>query len=280
MSTNSSNDFLKNFDFKNFEANLRQKFENDPDNPGLHANVVSSLRGDAINDNIKTFLLEENYQVEGKSRPRTIEIYFEFEIMGNKERTIVETISDREVTADDIEKLANLRNDLYYFSKAVLYYDGSVSEEAKLLAKKINIELKYFDFFRELSRYAAERLKKVVPNGPKVERAVVGDPFWIIMETTQTQEKTGNYYQQNGYFILFLSKKHAQKHMLESLNGNWDVFGVSQDHLRIMTNYAKNISYVSLKFLIVFPEVIEFDGIRSNYYDISGADLIEFYYRS
>lgn len=274
MNESINSDFLKSL-----EASLRQSFENDPDNPGLHANVVSSLRGDAINDNIKTFLLEENYQVEGKSRPRTIEIYFEFEIMGNKERTIVETISDREVTADDIEKLANLRNDLHYFSKAVLYYDGSLTDEAKLLAEKINIELKYFDFFNEIRRQAAKRLGKVLPTGPKVERSIVGDPFWIIMETTQAEENTGNYYQQNGYFILFLSKKHAQKYMLESLNGNWDVFGVSQDHLRIMTNYAKNISYFSLKFLIVFPEVTEFDGIRSNHYDISGDNLIEFYYR-
>lgn len=279
MSINSSDHFLKHFDFKSFKDSMRQKFENDPDNPGLHTNVVSSLRGDAINDNIKTFLLEENYQAEGKSRPRTIEIYFEFEIMGNKERTIVETITNREVIADDIEKLANLRDDLYHFSKAVLYYDGSVSEEAKLFATKINIELKFFDLFREISRYSAKTLKKVLPTGPKVESAIVGDPFWIIMETTQAGENTGNYYQKNGHFVLFLSKKHTQKYMLELLNGNWDVFGVSQDHLRIMKNYTKNTDYVSLKFLIVFPEVTEANGIRSNYYNISGDDLMKFYWR-
>lgn len=274
-----NNEFLRNFDFKSFEDHMRREFENDPDNPGLHTNVVSSLRGTANVENLRTFVLEENYEVEGKSKSHIVEIYFEFEEMGSKERTIVETISNRQVTEADIEKLANIRNDLFYFSKAVIYYDSSVSEEALLLAKKINIELTHFDFFKALSKYAAMKLKKVLPNGPKVERTTVGDPFWTIMEISEDVRNTGNYYQKNGYLVLFLSKKQAEKYVKELLRGDWDVFGVSQDHLKIMSRIVETTSNISSNFLIVIPDFIESTRILDKYYSISNDDLVNFYWR-
>ncbi|EUJ33752.1 hypothetical protein MFLO_00890 [Listeria floridensis FSL S10-1187] len=269
-----NNEFLRNF-----ENRMRQELENDPDNPGLHTNVVSSLRATANIERLGTFVLEENYKVEGKSRPRIIEIYFEFEQMGNKERTIVETVSNREVIGDDIEKLANIRNDLYHFSKAIIYYNGSVSEEALLLSKKINVELKYFDYFKEVSMYVVMQLKTLLPNGPKVEKTTVGDPFWTIMEIIEDGRTTGNYYQQNNKLVLFLSKKQAQKRVEELLSKKWCVFGVSQEHLIVLSRITKTMSNISSNFLIVFPEFMEANRISNNYYPISNEDIIKFYWR-
>ena len=147
----------------------------------------------------------ENVTISGKLKEHTVDIYFEFIQMNNLERTVIKVIEGTKVTENDMWEFANVLKDLHFFAKGIIYYDDIVSSGAKKVAELTNIDLKKFDLLDEVRKSALSALKVMLP-----DEEIIGDPFWVIMETEQDSDKnTGNYEMVNDSILLFLSKKQA-----------------------------------------------------------------------
>ena len=72
----------------------------------------------------------------------------------------------------------------------------------KFFEKKLEKYNCKFDLLDEVRKSALSALKVMLP-----DEEIIGDPFWVIMETEQDSDKnTGNYEMVNDSILLFLSK--------------------------------------------------------------------------
>ena len=163
----------------------------------------------------------ENVTISGKLKEHTVDIYFEFIQMNNLERTVIKVIEGTKVTENDMWEFANVLKDLHFFAKGIIYYDDIVSSGAKKVAELTNIDLKKFDLLDEVRKSALSALKVMLP-----DEEIIGDPFWVIMETEQDSDKnTGNYEMVNDSILLFLSKKQAINYC-SKIKKSAKVFGI------------------------------------------------------
>lgn len=240
-------------------------------NPGLRANVVSMYKSRLEMEEFFRPKIVENLKISGKLKAHIIDIYVEFIQMNNLERTIIKTIEGNEVTEGDIWELGNTLKDLHFFAKGILYYDNKVSDKARELAGLFNIELKKFDFVNEVRKNVISAIKTILP-----DEDIIGDPFWVVMETSQCDgENTGNYSMFNNGILLFLSKKQASNYCSRLKNAN--VFGISQRHLRVLIALQENDSFP--QFYIVLPEFEQINKDSIACYSISSEMFKKFYLR-
>ena len=210
----------------------------------------------------------ENVTISGKLKEHTVDIYFEFIQMNNLERTVIKVIEGTKVTENDMWEFANVLKDLHFFAKGIIYYDDIVSSGAKKVAELTNIDLKKFDLLDEVRKSALSALKVMLP-----DEEIIGDPFWVIMETEQDSDKnTGNY----EMVLLFLSKKQAINYC-SKIKKSAKVFGISQNHLKVLVSLQEKGMFPD--FSIAFPE---FEQLQENSilcYQIPHKSLKKFYMR-
>lgn len=241
-------------------------------NPGLKANVLSMYKSRFYREGFFRPNIATDVTISGKLKEHTVDIYFEFIQMNNLERTVIKIIEGKEVTEKDMWEFVNVLKDLHFFAKGIIYYDERVSAEAKKIAELTNIDLKKFDLLEELQKNALSALEVMLP-----DKEVIGDPFWIVMETEKNSGKnTGNYEMVNDSILLFLSKKQAINYC-SNLKKSARVFGVSQNHLKILV--ALQEQGIFLDFSIAFPE---FEQLQENSilcYQVPHKEFKKFYLR-
>lgn len=241
-------------------------------NPGLKANVISMYRSHFQREGFFRPKIVEDLKIPGKLKEHTVDIYFEFIQMNNLERTIIKTIEGTEVTEKDMWEFAYILKDLHFFAKGILYYDDRVSSEAKKAAELANIDLKKFDFLIEVQKSVISALKIMLPDGD-----VVGDPFWVVMEIIQnSDENIGNYDMFNDGILLFLSKKQANSYC-SKLKKSARVFGISQNHLKILVDLQEK--GLCPDFNIVLPEFEQSQEGSIACYNIGHEKFERFYLR-
>ncbi len=241
-------------------------------NPGLRANVISMYKSRFKMEAFFRPKIIENLKINGKLKEHTVDIYFEFIQMNNLERAIIKIIEGREVTEKDMWEFAYTLKDLHFFAKGILYYDDRISDKAKKIAELRNIDLKKFDFLDEVRKNVLNAIKIMLP-----DEDVIGDPFWVVMETEQNSGKNkGNYDMYNGSILLFLSKKQAINYC-NKLQKTAGVFGISQNHLKILADLKEK--GMCPDFHIVFPEFEQSQEDSILCYNICHEKLKRFYLR-
>lgn len=216
-------------------------------NQGLKANVISMYKSRFERAEFFRPKIVEDLKISGKSKEHIVDIYFEFIQMNNLERTIIKIIENTEVKEKDIWEFSNTLKDLRFFAKGIVYYDNKVSDEAIAMAKLVNIDLKRFNFGEEVRKNAMLTLKTMLP-----DQEMIGDPFWVAMEISRSEgNNIGNFVVHNDSVLLYLSKKQASKYCCD-LKENVGVFGISQNHLRILLALQEKGLFPN--FRIAFPE--------------------------
>ena len=242
-------------------------------NPGLKSNVFSMYKSKIGRENLLLPKIDKDVEIEDKYGVKhTIDIYFEFVQMNNLERTIIKTISSREVTQEDIEKFKSTVDNLNFFSKNIIFYDTKVSDDALKIADITNIEFKKFDLQQEIINDSIQALKVMLP-----DKDTIGDPFWVLMEA-KNSVNTGNYYCNGNNIPLFTSKRAAND-VCNKINSNntYQVFGVSQRQLEVLVN----LSVINkVNFGIVLPRFIQPDNTKVLSVLINSRDIEKFYIRS
>lgn len=101
----------------------------------LVESVVGMLSSYFNSENIyKPKIIRDQY-ILGRTMKNHVDIYLEFIQMNNVERTIINVVSSREATTEDVLRLSNTLNDLEFKAKGVLYYDSCISNEALIVSK-------------------------------------------------------------------------------------------------------------------------------------------------
>lgn len=243
-------------------------------NPGLKANVISMYKSHFQREDFFRPKIVEDLKIPGKIKEQhSVDIYFEFIQMNNLERTIIKTIEGTEVTEGKVWEFAYVLKDVRFLAKGIIYYDNKASIKAKKAAELANIDLKKFDFLKEVQRSVIGALKIMLP-----ENDVVGDPFWLVMETVKDNkdENTGNYNMINDGVLLFLSKKQVDNYC-RKLKGSSKVFGISQNHLKILVSLQEKGMFPD--FCIAFPEFEQPNDTSIICYSISHEKFRKFYLR-
>lgn len=241
---------------------------------GLKNNVISMYKSHFEREGFFNPKIVADWKIPGKLKEQHIvDIYFEFIQMNNLERTIIKTIEGTEVTEGEVWKFAYVLKDMRFFAKGIIYYDNKVSIKAKKAAELANIELKKFNFLNEVQKNAASALKVILP-----DKDVVGDPFWVVMETVKNNddENTGNYNMINNNILLFLSKKQADGYC-SKLKDSSGVFGISQNHLKILVSLQEKNMFPD--FCMAFPEFEQLNNSSIACYSISYEKFRKFYLR-
>lgn len=243
------------------------------ENPGLKWNVISMYKNYFQRERFFRPRIVADLRIPGKLRDHTVDIYLEFTQMNNLERTIIKIIEATEVTEEDVYEFANVLKDLRFLAKGIIYYDDKASFKAKETASVANIDLIKFDFLNEIVKSIIGMLSIMLP-----EDKVVGDPFWIVMETVKNDvhENIGNYNMIEGKILLFLSKKQADNYC-SKLEDNFRVFGVTQNHLKILVNLQER--GMLPQFCIAFPEFSQPNDGSIACYSISCEKFRKFYIR-
>lgn len=241
---------------------------------GLKANVISMYKSYFKREGFFSPKIVADWKIPGKLKEQhTVDIYFEFIQMNNLERTIIKAIEGTEVTEGEVWEFAYVLKDMRFFAKGIIYYDDNVSIKAKKAAELADIELKKFNFLNEVQKSTASALKVILP-----DKDVVGDPFWVAMETVKNNddENTGNYNMVNNKILLFLSKKQADGYC-SKLKDSYRVFGISQNHLKILASLQEKKMYPD--FCIAFPEFEQPNNASIDCYSISCEKFRKFYLR-
>lgn len=284
MNPNFKKNQFNEMNLGEFKTKLKQDILKQEKYPGLHKVVISSLESTASLESLRGFKLKSNFLLEGKTRNRNIEIYVEFEGMKNIERTIIKTVENREVTEEDVEELYNIKNDLHILCSTIIYFNTEVSEEALMLSQKMNIKLKYFDWFEEILKFTSKTIKMILPEEHDFRKDILkggdpADPFWIIMGIDSNNNTQGTYYQKENKLVLFLSKKQAVNFKDENLNNKYNVFGLSQTHLRVLGNLMNNGLGIDSRVLIYIPNCLRKASLNDEYYSLTSQELIRYYWR-
>lgn len=191
--------------------------------------------------------------------------------MNNLERTVIKVIEGTKVTENDMWEFASLER-FTFFCKGIIIYDDRVSSGAKKVAELTHIELKKFDLLEEVRKSALNTIKVMLP-----DEEVIGDPFWVVMETEQDSDKnTGNYEMVNDSILLFLSKKQAINYC-GKIQNSAKVFGISQNHLKVLVSLQEK--GMCPGFSIVFPEFKQVQENSILYYQIPHKRFKKFYLR-
>ena len=193
-------------------------------------------------------------------------------ILGGLTANAQSVVEGTKVTENDMWEFANVLKDLHFFAKGIIYYDDIVSSGAKKAAELTNIDLKKFDLLDEVRKSVLSALKVMLP-----DEEIIGDPFWVIMETEKDSDKnTGNYEMVNDSILLFLSKKQAINYC-SKIKKSAKVFGISQNHLKVLVSLQEKGMFPD--FSIAFPE---FEQLQENpilYYQIPQKSFKKFYLR-
>jgi len=238
---------------------------------GLKSNVVSMYRSRLGKAEVYSPKIVKDLTITGKLKDHIVDIYFEFIQMNNLERTIIKTIEGREVTETDVWEFANVLKDLHFFAKGIVYYDDKVSSGAERIAELAHIDMIKFNFTNEIRKDVCNSIKIMLP-----DEVIIGDPFWIIMETSQDlNANTGNYKMIDNNILLFLSKKQADKHCCKTKNEK--VFGISQQHLKILIGLQER--GLCPEFSIAFPEFEQIQDEAILCYSISHERFRKYYVR-
>lgn len=241
-------------------------------NSGLKDNVISMYKNYFRREGFFEPRITKDIVITGKLKKHTVDIYFEFVQMNNLERTVVKIIEGREVTENDVWEFKNVLNDFHFLAKGIIYYDNSTTNEAKKEAELASIDLKKFDLEEEIKKGVANAIRTMLP-----DEDVIGDPFWVVMETEQRSGQTiGNYVMANDSILLFLSKKQASNYC-DMLNKNAKVFGVTQNHLKILVNLQEQ--QMCPNFSIAVPEFEQLQKDNIICYQISCEMFKKFYLR-
>ena len=218
----------------------------------------------------------KNINIPGKLIEHSLDLYVEFIQMNNREIIVIKIIEGSIVTEKDIWDFTNVINDLKFFPRAVIYFDQDISKKAIEMAQKCNIQTKKFNFSKEVARNVSLALQVLLPNNE-----VIGDPFWTMMEIDLNGNVNGNYFTLENTILLFLSKKQA-KIWAEKQNSlgtsNYSVFGLSQEHLRILIDLVEKTNSDN-KFGIVLSQYEQCSLNEFKVFSIDSIYLREYYLR-
>ena len=218
----------------------------------------------------------KNVNIPGKLFEQSLDLYVEFIQMNNREIIVIKIIEGSIVTEKDIWDFTNVINDLKFFPRAVIYFDQDISKKAIEMAQKCNIQTKKFNFSKEVKRNVSLALQVLLPNNE-----VIGDPFWTMMEIDLNGNVNGNYFTLENTILLFLSKKQA-KIWAEKQNSlgtsNYSVFGLSQEHLRILIDLVEKTNSDN-KFGIVLSQYEQCSLNEFKVFSIDSIYLREYYLR-
>ena len=127
-----------------------------------------------------------------------------------------------------------------------------------------------------MKRNVSLALQVLLPNNE-----VIGDPFWTMMEIDLNGNVNGNYFTLENTILLFLSKKQA-KIWAEKQNSlgtsNYSVFGLSQEHLRILIDLVEKTNSDN-KFGIVLSQYEQCSLNEFKVFSIDSIYLREYYLR-
>lgn len=250
------------------------------DNPGLLANVASFYRSLISTENLISPRLVENFDIEGKKGKKyTVDIYFEFVQMNNREITIIKTISGREIVENDIWEFYCVLQDLKIKAKGILYYEkGSASKTSIEYAGNCCIEIKKFELTSAIIEFLSRSVKEMLPDDK-----IIGDPFWALMYTEDNgiSQTNGNFFGHNGTIPLFFSMKQARIYC-ELINKKCDaklqVFGISQNHLRKHVELLKGLGS-PFHIGLALPRFKQSSDGQLSFYEIDLEKLLKYYYR-
>ncbi|MBF2504418.1 hypothetical protein [Listeria marthii] len=243
------------------------------ENPGLKVKVISMYKSRFQREVFFRPKIVMDYKIPGKlQKEHVVDIYFEFIQLNNLERTIIKTIEGTELTERDVWAFAYMLKDMHFFAKGIMYYDGKVTIEAQKSAEQAGIELKKFVFLNEIIMDVSDNLKIMLP-----EKDMVGDPFWVVMEMgSSNDENTGYYNMINDNILLFLSKRQAENYCMK-LKGKSEVFGISQNHLKILVSLQEKGMFP--EFCIAFPQFEQRSDYEILAYNISHEKFRRIYLR-
>ena len=127
---------------------------------GLKNNVITMYKNYFQHEKSSEEKLIENFEIIGNTgKKHIIDIYIQFIQMNNIERTIIHIVENAEVTEDTVWEFYNVLNDLNFFGKGIIYYNGSVSNKAREFANRNKIELIKFDLELVLNKSVVNVLK-------------------------------------------------------------------------------------------------------------------------
>ncbi|MGO2962933.1 MAG: hypothetical protein ACTIDE_10035 [Carnobacterium maltaromaticum] len=232
--------------------------------------VVGMLSSYFDSENVYKPRLVTNQIIKGKAMENHVDIYLEFTQMNNTERTVINVVSGREVNTQDVLKLANTLDDLEFKSKGVLYYDLCISEEAIAVAE-YKLKTSKFVFQEEVIKSMIKRFGMMLP-----DETVIGDPFWVIMETDADVGNKGNYYICGDMIPLFLSYKQAKE--IADGNHGYEVCGLSQNHLRTLSGITSATSH-ELGLLIPRYGSLKSDEYEPLIYAPGNKNILKSYFR-
>lgn len=243
------------------------------ENPGLKANVMSMYKSRFQREAFLRPKIVKDYIISGKlKKEHVLDIYFEFIQMNNLERTIIKIVEGTELRERDVWEFANVLKDMHFYAKGIIYYDDKVSIDAQKSAEQAGIELEKFVFFNEIKMEVLETLKIMLP-----EKGIVGDLFWVVMEMeNENGNNTGNYNMINNKILLFLSKKQADNYCMK-LKGGHKVFGISQNHLKVLVGLQEKSMFP--EFCIALPQFEQKNDGQIICYSISHEKFRKFYLR-
>lgn len=236
--------------------------------------VFSLLEHKGQLESINNFKLKKYYKIKGKTIVHKIDIYFEFERMGNIERTVIKIIDNKNVTIEDIWSFDNVIKDLKFFPKGVLYYNKDIDERALEIAKEKNIQVRHFSLIKENADNARYIINHLLP-----DKTIFGDPFWTLMRIDKEKnENQGIYFVIGNVIPLFTSKKLAEK--LCELQNDFAVFGISQEHLSYLIALVENnLCPFKIGIIEPKPQISEKIDYNVEMHILDCEDLKNFYVR-
>ncbi|MFZ5944206.1 MAG: restriction endonuclease [Bacillota bacterium] len=193
------------------------------------------------NENLRDVKIQKNFVEIGRSGAKhEFDILYEIKIAGVVHRVGIECKNhNRAITKGMVQefkgKLDDTNNIQGVFISALGYQQG-----AQVLGEHYGIKLMQVTDLPRINELLASTIK----TGMLPDKSIKGDPFWVIMENSDTENTTGSYFAFEGnQIILFLSRKSAERIVNRYHLTDHGVFGVARQHLKAICYMSKVFGY-------------------------------------
>jgi len=205
-------------------------------------NYVHYVYSSLIKHKARETKLYQKYAIKGCTGVEYIfDLFYEFDYLMTKHRVAIECKNwEKPVSINDISAFCNKIEDVGNI-RGVFISKSGYQSGAKELANKKGISIFTEEEFPTILDIMQYPLKALLP-----DKDVVGEPFWTLMEVDKSNNNTGTYYAygENNKLniLLFFSKKDAYLCSTNILNKNYNIYGVSKNHLEVLFRLVKSQS--------------------------------------
>ncbi len=190
------------------------------------------------NENLKDKKIIKNHHEIGLSGTKhEFDILYEITVVGIIHRVGIECKNHkRPVTKGKVQEFKGKLDDFNNIQGVMVSANGYQAGAYKI-ANQYGIKLFLTEDLPKINEILALAIKVMLPNNN-----IKGEPFWVIMQI-KDEKNIGSYFSFNNKIILFLSKKSAERIISRFALVNFDVFGVSHEHLKAICYLSKVFGY-------------------------------------